>query len=111
MSGRFEDRCRYLAVASRESYRRYGNNCYYMNLPDTTFYSLDVEEFEKLYDSELLWSWDEKYCIMLDDLDDGVIDSDLEDNLELVSDVIGDGSVKEAFKLAIDLGTAVYFFL
>ena len=96
MTDRFEDRCRYVSVISEDSRKDY---------------FLSIDEFEMLYDSGLLWEWDEKYSLMLDDLDGGVIDRDLEYNLLLVSDRIGDGAVKNAFELAVNTGGYVYFFL
>ena len=76
-----------------------------------TFFYLSLEEFVRLYNSELLWEWDGKYSLILDDYEEGVIDCDLAENFSLVKERIGDGPVGDAFELAVRLGTAVYFYL
>lgn len=107
----FEDRTRFLSVPTMEKYKELGHRIYRTGKDGIAFFYLSLEDFERLYNSELLWEWDGKYSLILDDYEEGVIDRDLSENLSLVEERLGESPVKDAFELASRLGTAVYFYL
>lgn len=70
-------------------------------------FEITVEKFERLYDSDLLWEWDEKYNLILDDYEEGVIESDLSFVRDEILSRLGKCKAFEAFSLASDLNTGV----
>lgn len=107
MPGRFEDRNRGMFVPSRELYYCDDFSWWGGSWRNMKEFEITVEEFEMIYDSDLLWEWDEKYNLILDDYEEGVIESDLSFVRDEIFSRLGNCKAFEAFSLACDLDTGV----
>lgn len=73
------------------------------------YFKIDDDEFWRLYDSGVIWDWNDRHGTMLDEFEEGIYEDRLDTMLKEVIDSIGEGTISNAISTAIDEGTGVCF--
>ena len=96
-------------VPKREAYNSGYFNWFDVGRGPHRYFAVPDDEFWKLYDSGVMWDWNERYGTMLDEFEEGFYECDLDSMLEEVVGSIGEGAISESIRTAISEGTGVCF--